>query len=143
MTDRTRVVVTGLGAVSALGVCVDVLFEGLAAGRSGIGPITRFDASDYTTRIAGEVPDFDLGRWLPPGKAKKLDRFTQFAMVAGIAAWEDSGLDSDQIDDIMAGREPREPGDWGGDSGDDSNAAEKTPGAPDTGSPIGGPAGEH
>ena len=52
-------------------------------------------------------------------------------------------IDSDQIDDIMAGREPREPGDWGGDSGDDSNAAEKTPGAPDTGSPIGGPAGEH
>ena len=96
MNPRT-VVVTGIGIVSPLGLDAASTFDGLLAGRSGIGPITRFDAAAFTTRIAGEVRGLDPAEVLGPQRAKKLDRFAQLGMVAGIAAWKDSGLDVERL----------------------------------------------
>ena len=87
-----RVVVTGIGAVSPFGEGVGVLWEGLCAGRSGIGPITRFDTTGYETTIAGEVPGFDPERYLEKKEARKADRFVQFAVAASRMAMDDSGI---------------------------------------------------
>ena len=91
MTKR-RVVVTGLGALSPLGNSVAATWDGAQAGRSGAGPITRFDASQFTTRIAAEVKNFDTTGLIEPKEVKKLDLFSQFAIAAGQEAWDDSGL---------------------------------------------------
>lgn len=88
-----RVVVTGLGAISPFGIGKDKLWEGLASGQSGIGPITRFDASDLTTRIAGEVPDFNPRDYMDRKDARRMDRFTQFAVAATSMALTDAGLE--------------------------------------------------
>lgn len=87
-----RVVVTGLGAVSPLGLDVPSLWDGLCAGRSGIGPITRFDASGYPVTFAGEVRGFEPERWIEAKEVKKLDRFIQFAVAASRQALDDSGF---------------------------------------------------
>jgi len=87
------VVVTGLGAVSPLGVGVEALWEGLAAGRSGIGPITQFDSTGYETTIAGEVPGFEPERYLERKEARKADRFVQFAVAASRMALADAGIE--------------------------------------------------
>jgi len=87
------VAVTGLGAVSPLGVGMRPSWEGLVAGRSGIGPVTHFDPSEFDSRIAGEVKDFDPARWIEKREVKRLDLFSQFAVAAGREALEDSGLD--------------------------------------------------
>ncbi|HEY5997745.1 MAG TPA: beta-ketoacyl-ACP synthase II [bacterium] len=87
-----RVVVTGVGAVSPLGVGVEALWEGLCAGRSGIGRITQFDTTGYETTIAGEVRGFDPERYLEKKEARKADRFVQFAVAASRMALEDSGI---------------------------------------------------
>jgi len=87
-----RVVVTGLGAVSPLGVGVDALWGGLCAGRSGIRTITQFDTAGFETTIAGEVPDFDPERFLEKKEARKADRFVQFAVAASRMAIDDSGI---------------------------------------------------
>ena len=89
---RRRVVVTGLGCVSPLGLGVDATWNGLVEGRSGIGPIRSFDASDHTTQFAGECWDYAPEDHFPKVEAKKLDRFSQFAMVAAKEALEDSGI---------------------------------------------------
>ena len=89
---RRRVVVTGVGLVSPLGVGTDVTWRGLLAGRSGIGPITLFDAARYSTRFAGEVPEFDPLRWIDKKDVKKCARFIQFAIAATMMAMEQSGL---------------------------------------------------
>ena len=102
MNPRT-VVVTGIGIVSPLGLDAASTFDGLLAGRSGIGPITRFDAAAFTTRIAGEVRGLDPAEVLGPQRAKKLDRFAQLGMVAGIAAWKDSGLDVERLNPERVG----------------------------------------
>jgi 3-oxoacyl-[acyl-carrier-protein] synthase II len=91
MTSR-RVVVTGIGLVSSLGVGTDANWEALCAGHSGIGPITRFDASQFTTRIAGEVRDFDPLRFIDKKDVKKMDVFIQYAIAASQFAMDDSGL---------------------------------------------------
>jgi 3-oxoacyl-[acyl-carrier-protein] synthase II len=89
---RRRVVVTGLGAVTPLGNNKDEFWRRLVAGESGIGPITAFDAGDFSTRFAAEVKDFDPEALIGKREAKRMDRFSQFAVVAAREAIEDSGL---------------------------------------------------
>lgn len=87
-----RVVVTGLGVVSALGTGVEKNWDALMAGRSGIDRITKFDASEFPTQIAGEVWDFNAEDYFPKKEIKKMDLFIQYAMAAAEEAMEDSGL---------------------------------------------------
>lgn len=87
-----RVVITGLGVVSPLGLDAPATWEGLIQGRSGIGPITRFDASAFASRIGGEVKNFDPLKFLAPKEARRMDRFAQFAVVAAREALSNSGL---------------------------------------------------
>lgn len=87
-----RVVVTGVGAVSPLGTGNQKNWEALAAGKSGINLITRFDASDLPVRIAGEVKDFNAEEYIDKKEVKKMDLFIQYAMGAAHYAMEDSGL---------------------------------------------------
>jgi len=87
-----RVVVTGVGLVSPLGVGTEATWEGLIAGRSGIGPITRFDASDSPVRIAGEVKGFYPGLVMEPKEARKYDTFIHYALAASDMALAMSGL---------------------------------------------------
>jgi 3-oxoacyl-[acyl-carrier-protein] synthase II len=89
---RRRVVVTGVGLVSPLGVGTDVTWRGLLSGASGIGPITLFDAARYSTRFAGEVPAFDPLQWIDKKDVKKCGRFIQFAIAATTMAMDQSGL---------------------------------------------------
>lgn len=96
-----RVVVTGVGVVSPLGIGNDKNWEGLIAGRSGIGPITRYDASEQPVRIAGEVKDFNPEDFIDKKEVKKMDLFIQYAMAAAHYAMEDSGL---QITEDIAER---------------------------------------
>jgi 3-oxoacyl-[acyl-carrier-protein] synthase II len=89
-----RVVVTGLGAITPLGSSVEAFWDGLKNGRSGIRPITHFDASAFSTRIAGEVPDFEIEKYVTDRKeARRLARFSQFAIGAAKQAVADAKLD--------------------------------------------------
>jgi 3-oxoacyl-[acyl-carrier-protein] synthase II len=99
MTQRPaqrRVVVTGVGLVSPLGVGTESTWRGVVEGRNGVGPVTLFDASDLPSRIAGEVKDFDPSRYLDKKDVKKSDRFIHFALAAARFALEDSGLTIDE-----------------------------------------------
>jgi 3-oxoacyl-[acyl-carrier-protein] synthase II len=89
---RRRVVVTGLGCISPVGNTVAESWSNLLAGRSGIGPITRFDASAFSCRIAGEVKGFDLGAYLSPKDARTMDTFIHYGIAAAVQAVEDAGL---------------------------------------------------
>lgn len=93
MTDRTRVVVTGYGALCALGNNVADIWEAAVAGKSGIAPITRFDATDYGTTFAGEIKGFDAAAEIGKKESRRLDRYSQLAVVATRQAVEMSGLD--------------------------------------------------
>lgn len=93
--DR-RVVVTGMGLVTPLGTGVEKNWEALIAGRSGIGLITRFDASDFSSRIAGEVRDFDPLEWIEKKDIKKMDLFIQYAVSAADQAMRQSALKIDE-----------------------------------------------
>ncbi len=88
-----RVVVTGVGLVSSLGVGTQSNWEGLVSGRSGVGAITKFDASDYPVRIAGEVRGFDSEDWIEPKEARRFDLFVHYALAAARMALDDSGLE--------------------------------------------------
>lgn len=94
-----RVVVTGVGALSPLGRSADEMWRGLIEGRSGIRPISLFDASGLPVRIAGEVPDFNPEQYLDPGEVRKTDRFIQLALAATKMAVDDAGL---VIDEALA-----------------------------------------
>ena len=96
--SRRRVVVTGLGIVSPVGTGVEEAWRGIVAGKSGIGPITQFDASTYPTRIAGEVRGFEPEKWMEKKEARRNDRFIQFTMAAAEMAMKDSGLDMSKED---------------------------------------------
>jgi len=100
---RRRVVVTGLGTVAPTGLTVPEVWESALNGRSGLGPITRFDASTLTTRIAGEVKDFDASAAMEPKEIRRADPFLQFANVACLEAMEDSGLDMTAEDPYRVG----------------------------------------
>jgi len=89
---KRRVVVTGLGMLSPLGLSVDKTWTRLLAGESGIGEITHFDCSEYSTRFAGQINDFDPQEYIDKKEAKKMDRFIQLGIAAGKQALADSGL---------------------------------------------------
>lgn len=89
---RRRVVVTGLGAITPVGVGVAETWQNIVAGKSGIGRITRFDPSAFACQVAGEVNGFDVTQYLPPKDARRMDRFVHFGLVAGMEAFKDSGL---------------------------------------------------
>ncbi len=89
---KRRVVVTGVGLVTPLGTGTDRTWQGLLEGRSGVGPITRFDASDQASQIAAEVKDFTPDRWFEKKQVKNLDLFVQYAVAAADMAMEDAGL---------------------------------------------------
>jgi 3-oxoacyl-[acyl-carrier-protein] synthase II len=88
-----RVVITGIGLVTPIAIGTEETWQGLLAGRSGIGPITRFDHTAFATHFAGEVKGFDPTTWMTAREAKTLDPFIQYAMAAGSLAVADSGLD--------------------------------------------------
>ncbi len=92
MNER-RVVVTGIGMISPLGVGNEATWQGLLEGRSGIGPITKFDASAYAARIAGEVKGFDPQKWIEKKEVKKSDTFIHYAVAAAQTAVDDAKLD--------------------------------------------------
>ena len=94
--DR-RLVITGLGAVTSIGLDVQSTWEGLLAGKNGVGPITRFDASSYDVRIAAEVKDFDIELYMDKREARRLDMFVQYAIAAAQQAVDQSGLDFSQL----------------------------------------------
>jgi 3-oxoacyl-[acyl-carrier-protein] synthase II len=92
MTTRRRVVVTGIGLVSSLGIGTEINWAGLVAGRSGIDTITKFDASQFATRIAGEVRGFDPLQFIEKKDVKKMDAFIQYAIAASQFAMDDASL---------------------------------------------------
>ena len=92
--SKRRVVITGLGILSPLGNDLASTWDGIKAGRSGIGPITHFDASTFPTRIAGEVKDFDPAAFIGPKDIKKMDPFVHYGVAAGLMAIQDAGLDT-------------------------------------------------
>jgi 3-oxoacyl-[acyl-carrier-protein] synthase II len=90
--DKRRVVITGAGMITPLGIGVEQSWEGLLAGRSGIRKITQFDAANFPTRIAGEVTGFNPEEYIEPKEIKKMDRFIHLALAAAQMAMKDSGL---------------------------------------------------
>ena len=90
--SRRRVVVTGLGIVSPVGSSIDPAWEAICSGRSGIRPVTSFDAAHMKTRIAGEVIDFDVAEYLSPRESKRMDNFVHYGFAASVDALEDAGL---------------------------------------------------
>lgn len=100
---RERVVVTGMGVMSPLGQTVAEYWSGLVAGKSGIGPITLCDASPFPCRIAGEVDGFDAGQYMDAKEARRMARFSQFAVAASAVAIEDAGLTISKLDDERMG----------------------------------------
>jgi 3-oxoacyl-[acyl-carrier-protein] synthase II len=100
---RRRVVITGLGIVSPVGTGVPEAWSNILAGKSGIGRITRFDASSLPSRIAGEVKNFDVSKYLAPKEARRFDTFIHYGIAAGIESIKDSGLDLERVNREMVG----------------------------------------
>ncbi len=92
---RRRVVVTGLGLISPVGNSVEEGWQNIIAGRSGIGPVTRFDTSTFPVRFAGEVRNFDITSYISAKDARRMDTFIHFGLAAGIQAVRDAGLDKE------------------------------------------------
>src|SRR5258706_12008741 len=99
--SKRRVVVTGLGVVSPVGIGIADAWKNLLAGVSGVGPITKFDASALPTRIAAEVKDFTSADWMPPKETRRSDLFVHYGIAATKLALQDAGL---TIDDSNAER---------------------------------------
>jgi 3-oxoacyl-[acyl-carrier-protein] synthase II len=98
-----RVVVTGLGAVTSLSCRIEDLWKRILAGESGIHEIRLFDTTGHKVHFGGDIHDWSTGDYMSPKDAKRIDRFTQFAMVAGIDAVRDSGIDFSQLDPFRSG----------------------------------------
>jgi 3-oxoacyl-[acyl-carrier-protein] synthase II len=98
-----RVVVTGIGALTPIGKTAPEFWEGLSNGVSGAAPITRFDASKFKTQFACEVKNLDVEQYIDKKEARKMDPFTQYAMIVAEEAMKDSGLDLEKIDLAKAG----------------------------------------
>ncbi len=93
---KRRVVITGLGCVTALGESADVMFDALCSGKSGVSLIESFDTSGYPVKIGGEVKDFDINNYIGQRDGRRMDRFTQFSIASAIQAVEQSGIDFDK-----------------------------------------------
>jgi 3-oxoacyl-[acyl-carrier-protein] synthase II len=98
-----RVVVTGLGAVTPIGLNVNEFWEGLIAGKNGVAPITHFDASKFDTKFAAEVKNFNPDNYFDKKSVKRLDRFSQFAIASSVQAIEDSNVNLEKLDKDRAG----------------------------------------
>src|SRR4051812_8618813 len=92
MSDRRRVVITGLGLVTPIGVGRDAFWAGVQRGCSPVQRITRFDPSAFRSQVAAQIDTFDPVDFMPPKTARQLDRFSQFGLVAGQLALADAGL---------------------------------------------------
>jgi len=101
--SRRRVVVTGLGIVCPIGNTVAEAWSSVLAGKSGIGRITHFDASPLSSQIAGEVKNFEVGAYLSPKEARRMDRFIHLGIAAGVQALKDSGLEVTQANATRIG----------------------------------------
>lgn len=101
--DFKRVVVTGIGAVTPVGNNVEAFWQGLIRGKSGAGPITKFNPEKFKTRIACEVKDFKVEEFIDRKEARRMDPFTQYAIVASDEAVKDAALNLDQIDKTRVG----------------------------------------
>ncbi|MDN7429372.1 beta-ketoacyl-ACP synthase II [Burkholderia sp. AU45388] len=99
--NKRRVVVTGLGAISPVGIGVEENWSNIVAGRSGIGRVTFFDTTDFPAQIAGEIKGFDATRFISEKEVRHMDRFIQLGVVAGMEAFVDSGL---KVTDVNAHR---------------------------------------
>ena len=97
-SQSRRVVVTGIGCLSALGPDTASFWEGLIKGRSGISRLTRFDPTDFPSKVGGEIRDFDPGKFMDPKEAKRNDRYTQYAVAAARMAVEDAQVDTTKLD---------------------------------------------
>jgi len=91
--SKRRVVVTGLGLITPVGIGVSESWANIISGQSGIGKITKFDCSTYPSQVAGEVKNFDPLLYIPPKDARRMDTFIQFGIAAGIEAFKDSGIE--------------------------------------------------
>jgi len=99
MVKRNRVVITGMGILAPNGIGIEAFWESLLAGRSGIGPITLFDASEFKSRIAGEVKNFDPLDYIEAElKPKRMARHTQLAYAAAMMALKDAGLNLSSLE---------------------------------------------
>jgi len=101
--SKRRVVITGLGCVTALAESADELFAALCEGKSGISTIESFDTGAYPVKFGGEIRNFDVTKYVDQRESKRMDRFTQFAMAAAKQAVDDSGLDFSKEDILRAG----------------------------------------
>ena len=95
--SQRRVVVTGMGIVSPVGSTIDIAWDAICNGRSGIGTVASFDASHMKTRIAGEVVGFDAANYLSHREMKRMDNFVHYGFAASIDALNDSGLLSEDV----------------------------------------------
>ena len=102
-SEQVRVVVTGMGAMTPLGESPDEFWRNLAAGRSGVGPMTLCDPTGYPCRISGEVTGFDPEQYIPGREARRMARFSQLAVAAGLQAAEASGIDASREDPYRVG----------------------------------------
>ena len=100
---KRRVVITGMGAVSPIGNTAEEMWQSAREGRCGIGHITHFDTTNHKVKLAGEVKDLDFTPYLDKKELRRMDLFSQYAMVAAIQAWRDSGLDYEKIDPTRFG----------------------------------------
>ena len=101
--EPRRVVLTGLGALTPVGNTTEEFWSALKQGKSGIGPITRFDATGYATRIAGEVRGFDEGKYVDKKEARRLDPYLKYAIATSVMAVEDAALDPAKVDGTRFG----------------------------------------
>ena len=101
--NRPKVVVTGIGAITPLGRTVDAFWGNLVAGKSGIGPMTLCDPTNYPCRISGEVSDFEPQEYINPKEARRMARFSQLAVAAGLTAVESAGLEISREDAFRVG----------------------------------------
>ena len=100
---KNRVVITGMGVVSPIGTGIEPFWDSLKNGKSGVGIIEHFDITEFPTKIAAVISDFDASLYMDRKEAKRMDRFTQFAVAGARMALEDAGIDMEQIDRDRAG----------------------------------------
>lgn len=91
--EKRRVVVTGIGAISPVGNSAEESWQSVLAGKSGVGPLTRLDSDQFPVKVAAEVKDFDIEEYIPRKDARKMDRFTHYALVASVMAMKDANLE--------------------------------------------------